>query len=86
MQDRKIKNSPIKRTARGISIGCTCCEKPSATIIDGMLIWQAKHGGQIHLNGISLESLKKMLEESGKLNIEHQDNILLPAPAPDSSN
>lgn len=45
-----------------LKIGCAQCDRGSATIVDGALVWRVKHNGEMHVNVISLAQLKKLLE------------------------
>ncbi len=65
---RREKFLPLKIEQRGddegFPIGCNECSNDSARIVDGMLIWQSKHNGRTHLNGISIESLERAIKLS----------------------
>lgn len=45
-----------------IRINCTVCNQPAARVVDGAFIWHSHHNGQKHINAISIESLRIMLQ------------------------
>lgn len=42
-------------------IRCLCCPRPFATIQDGRLVIQSKHGSATHVNALTVEDLERLV-------------------------
>lgn len=46
------------------TLKCACCDLPFAVVQRGVLVIQSRHHGQKHSNVITLEELRRMLEQA----------------------
>jgi hypothetical protein len=54
----------VAKLPEGTEVACNDCDFASAVIVGGLFFWQSRHHGQIHVNAISVDQLKRMIRLS----------------------
>jgi hypothetical protein len=55
---------------------CSCCDLPFAVVQRGVLVIQSRHHGERHVNVLTLEELRRMLDAAIQT---HNERATMPA-------